>query len=91
MFSYESCRWFLRLDNARFFSGLRHVPKLGWSRAALQAGTQELGFPATLSGLVAEADIALVHHQFKVANDQLELEMQNQVNFCSVSCLLKVT
>jgi ubiquinone biosynthesis protein COQ9 len=60
--------------------GLQFVPSLGWSSAALQAGAKEVGYPQTLSGIVPEAGIGLVHHQFKTANDTLELEMQKQVN-----------
>jgi hypothetical protein len=45
----------------------------------LQAGAKEVGYPQTLSGIVPEAGIGLVHHQFKTANDTLELEMQKQV------------
>lgn len=60
-------------------SGLHHVPKLGWTRAALKAGTDDLGFPPTLSSIVLQPDIGLVHHQFKTANDQLEYDMQKQV------------
>ncbi len=59
--------------------GLQFVPSLGWSSAALQAGVKEVGYPQTLSGIVPEAGIGLVHHQFKTANDRLELEMQKQV------------
>ena len=55
------------------------VPKLGWTRAALKAGTDDLGFPPTLSSIVLQPDIGLVHHQFKTANDQLESDMQKQV------------
>jgi ubiquinone biosynthesis protein COQ9 len=61
-------------------SGLLHVHKLGWSQAALQAGAHDLGFPATLSGIVPEADIGLVHHHFKVSNENMEVEMAKQVN-----------
>ena len=52
---------------------------MGWSSAALQAGAKEVGYPPTLSSIVPEAGIGLVHHQFKTANDRLEHDMQNQV------------
>ena len=55
------------------------MPKLGWTGAALQAGAEDLGFPATLGSIVAQPDIGLVHHQFKAANERLELGMQKQV------------
>jgi hypothetical protein len=46
----------------------------------LQAGTKELGFPPTLSSVVPDPEIGLVHHQFRVANASLEEEMEKQVN-----------
>jgi len=66
--------------NIIIMQGLQFVPSLGWSSAALQVGAKEVGYPQTLSGIVPEAGIGLVHHQFKTANDKLELEMQKQVN-----------
>ena len=61
------------------FLGLQHVPSLGWTRAALQAGAKQLGYPPTSSSVVPHADIGLVLHQYKTSNQRLEQEMQKQV------------
>lgn len=60
-------------------AGLQHVQSLGWSRAALQAGAKQLGYPPTSSSVVPHADIGLVLHQYRTANHRLEQEMQKQV------------
>jgi ubiquinone biosynthesis protein COQ9 len=54
-------------------SGLRHVPKLGWTTKALQAAAADLGLPAVTSGLCAGGGVDLVHFHCRTANDRLEV------------------
>jgi ubiquinone biosynthesis protein COQ9 len=64
--------------NIIIMQGLKFVPSLGWSSAALQAGAKEVGYPQTLSGIVPEAGIGLVHHQFKTATTSWSLKCRNR-------------
>ena len=57
-------------------SSLQFVPAYGWSRDAVEAGTESLGYPPVTSGIVKHADIELIHHHTTGSNNALELAMK---------------
>lgn len=57
-------------------SSLQFVPAYGWTRAAVEAGTETLGYPSVTSGVIRDADIALVRHHVATSNSQLATSMK---------------
>jgi len=70
-------------------SSLQFVPAYGWTREAVEAGTESLGYPPVTSGIVKQADIELIHHHSKTANGALEVSMKAEAQDLKES--LKVT
>lgn len=57
-------------------ASLQFVPAYGWTRAAVEAGTETLGYPTVTSGIVKNADIDLVHFHVGSSNKALETAMK---------------
>jgi len=57
-------------------SSLQFVPAYGWTRAAVEAGTETLGYPSVTSGIIRDADIQLVRHHVSTANTALATSMR---------------
>ena len=59
-------------------TSLQFVPAYGWTREAVDAGTESLGYPITTSGIVKQADIELIHHHYKSSNLAVETIMKGE-------------
>ncbi|XP_040565277.1 ubiquinone biosynthesis protein COQ9, mitochondrial [Lepeophtheirus salmonis] len=60
-------------------ASLNHVPKLGWSYESVHAGIQELGYPSTMSGIIQNPGIELIHHHVEQSNNKIEKVMRLNV------------
>ena len=52
-------------------SSLQFVPAYGWTREAVEAGTETLGYPTVTAGVIKDAGIQLIHHHVASANAAL--------------------
>ena len=57
-------------------SSLQFVPAYGWTREAVEAGTETLGYPTVTAGVIHDAGIQLIHHHMTTANSALEVSMK---------------
>merc|ERR1712037_529519 len=73
-------------------ASLKFVPGYGWSKQAIEAGTESLGHPSVTSGIIADPGISLVHHHYQVSNDFLVRLMKKEIDELQASNQeLKVT
>ena len=73
-------------------ASLKFVPGYGWSKQAIEAGTESLGHPSVTSGIIADPGISLVHHHYQVSNDLLAKLMKKEIDELQASNQeLKVT
>jgi len=61
-------------------SSLQFVPAYGWTREAVEAGTESLGFPPVTSGIIKQADIELIDHHQKSSNAALAVSMKAEAS-----------
>jgi len=59
-------------------SSLQFVPAYGWTREAVEAGTETLGYPTVTAGVVKDAGIQLIHHHVASANAALAVSMKTE-------------
>ena len=73
-------------------ASLKFVPGYGWSKEAVEAGTESLGYPTVTAGVIADPSISLVHHHYQVSNDALVRLMRQEIEELKASGQeLKVT
>ena len=60
-------------------ASLKFVPGYGWSKQAVEAGTESLGYPTVTSGIIDDAGISLIHHHYKSSNEALVKMMEKEV------------
>lgn len=61
-------------DDVRFKileESLKYVPQYGWSKEAISAGANEIGYPGVIHGLFPRAGADLVHHFQTSSNSKL--------------------
>ena len=60
-------------------ASLQFVPGYGWSKQAVEAGTESLGYPTVTSGIIDEPSISLIHHHYRSSNEALVKMMQKEI------------
>ena len=60
-------------------ASLPFVLGYGWSKQAVEAGTESLGHPTITAGVISDPGIALIHHHYQMSNDLLIRLMKQEV------------
>lgn len=68
-----------RIKESILSASLKFVPGYGWSKQAVEAGTESLGYPTVTSGIIDDAGISLIHHHYKSSNEALVKMMEKEV------------
>ena len=68
-----------RIKESILSASLKFVPGYGWSKQAVEAGTESLGYPTVTSGIRDDAGISLIHHHYKSSNEALVKMMEKEV------------
>ena len=68
-----------RIKESILSASLKFVPGYGWSKQAVEAGTESLGYPTVTSGIIDDAGISLIHHHYKSSNKALVTMMEKEI------------
>ena len=68
-----------QIKESILFASLKFVPGYGWSKQAVEAGTESLGYPIVTSGIIEDPGISLIHHHYKSSNEALVKMMQKEI------------
>ena len=68
-----------RIKHSILSESLKFVPGYGWSKQAIEAGTESLGYPTVTSGVIDDPSISLIHHHYQASNNALEKIMQKEI------------
>ena len=60
-------------------ASLKFVPGYGWTKHAVEAGTESLGYPTVTAGVISDPDISLIHYHYRVANEKLIKLMKKEI------------
>lgn len=67
------------IKNKILEASLSHVNSMGWSKEAIAAGAQELGYPGVTHGMFTRGGGDLVHYFQQSSNQKLVHYMQTKV------------
>ena len=68
-----------RIKQSILSESLKFVPGYGWSKQAIEAGTESLGYPTVTSGVIDDPSISLIHYHYQTSNNALAKIMQNEI------------
>ena len=60
-------------------ASLKFVPGYGWTKHAVEAGTESLGYPTVTAGVISDPDISLIHYHYRVSNEALVKLMKKEM------------
>ena len=60
-------------------ASLKFVPGYGWTKHAVEAGTESLGYPTVTAGVISDPDISLIHYHYRVSNEKLIKLMKKEM------------
>ncbi|XP_011066775.1 PREDICTED: ubiquinone biosynthesis protein COQ9, mitochondrial [Acromyrmex echinatior] len=64
-------------------ASLKFVPDMGWSKQAISAGAESIGYPSVIHGLFPKGSAALVEYFYSMCNRELNEILEKETNSSS--------